>query len=488
MAQNLRRNPIPTDQTMARFMYFIIKQLDVRGVRLTPLSHPLPFLLLLPSSVICCSPAPALPYHLTKNHGADLRQIDWNAVASDMEITNGHAARMRFARFKNQIEGVQPKAREPRSGGARSGRPGPGRPPKRKKEEEDDKSSVKREVEGKKVKAENDTSGGIGGLGEAGHDGLVQPVSEMQIGQRRIKREASEMCGDGEVAGGMLPEELERRKIRKIKSEPIDPETHNPFLDTKHPEEGVDSAKAINLDALLADLDAPGERVDEGELVSLNRGVTLPSDDVGKGGSAQSTPVLNTSRLASASRSPTSYSQSLPPTPIFNEMTPIPAGNGMADTRRQYSLSATPVGMNSVCMLPQPQHLPAAVPAPANFATMNAAAFASNSHLHTGYQAPHPHPHPPQNSFGFSTPSTMTNGYSVSPSPTPGYSMESTPAQYGQGVMGQGQGQGQVQSYTEMLQAPVAGWQQEGQQYFGGGGGNGNVKGQGGWDGNGVYQ
>lgn len=73
---------------MAKFMYYIVKQLDVRSVRLRltllekdKLTHP---------------------------------QVDWNLVASDMEITNGHAARMRFARFKNQMEGTVPKARAPR--------------------------------------------------------------------------------------------------------------------------------------------------------------------------------------------------------------------------------------------------------------------------------------------------------------------------------------------------------------------------------------
>ncbi|KAK5013574.1 hypothetical protein BJ546DRAFT_196034 [Cryomyces antarcticus] len=36
----------------------------------------------------------------------DLKAIDWNAVASDQNITNGHAARMRYFRFKAQMEGV----------------------------------------------------------------------------------------------------------------------------------------------------------------------------------------------------------------------------------------------------------------------------------------------------------------------------------------------------------------------------------------------
>jgi hypothetical protein len=46
----------------------------------------------------------------------DLKTIDWNEVASGLEITNGHAARMRYSRFKAQIEGLptQTKPRAPR--------------------------------------------------------------------------------------------------------------------------------------------------------------------------------------------------------------------------------------------------------------------------------------------------------------------------------------------------------------------------------------
>lgn len=36
----------------------------------------------------------------------DLKSIDWNEVAAKLDITNGHAARMRFSRFKQQIEGT----------------------------------------------------------------------------------------------------------------------------------------------------------------------------------------------------------------------------------------------------------------------------------------------------------------------------------------------------------------------------------------------
>lgn len=35
-------------------------------------------------------------------------------MASELDITNGHAARMRFSRFKQQMEGVVPQQRKPR--------------------------------------------------------------------------------------------------------------------------------------------------------------------------------------------------------------------------------------------------------------------------------------------------------------------------------------------------------------------------------------
>lgn len=42
-------------------------------------------------------------------------QVDWEAVARDRMITNGHAARMRFSRFKSAQEGTQSKPRKPRA-------------------------------------------------------------------------------------------------------------------------------------------------------------------------------------------------------------------------------------------------------------------------------------------------------------------------------------------------------------------------------------
>ncbi|DAA77065.1 TPA_exp: Uncharacterized protein A8136_6831 [Trichophyton benhamiae CBS 112371] len=45
----------------------------------------------------------------------DLKSIDWNLVASQLEITNGHAARMRFSRFRQHMEGNTTSARSPRA-------------------------------------------------------------------------------------------------------------------------------------------------------------------------------------------------------------------------------------------------------------------------------------------------------------------------------------------------------------------------------------
>lgn len=42
----------------------------------------------------------------------DLKSIDWSAVAAQLNITNGHAARMRFSRFKQAMEGVVPAPRK----------------------------------------------------------------------------------------------------------------------------------------------------------------------------------------------------------------------------------------------------------------------------------------------------------------------------------------------------------------------------------------
>ncbi|KAI9873376.1 MAG: hypothetical protein M1830_000476 [Pleopsidium flavum] len=67
---------MPTDSATAKFLYTIIKQLD-------------------------------------------LKSIDWNIVALQLDITNGHAARMRFSRFKQHMEGIPISPRKPRISASR---------------------------------------------------------------------------------------------------------------------------------------------------------------------------------------------------------------------------------------------------------------------------------------------------------------------------------------------------------------------------------
>ncbi|OKL64173.1 hypothetical protein UA08_00723 [Talaromyces atroroseus] len=47
----------------------------------------------------------------------DLKTIDWSLVATELEISNGHAARMRYSRFKQQMEAtttIAPKSVKPK--------------------------------------------------------------------------------------------------------------------------------------------------------------------------------------------------------------------------------------------------------------------------------------------------------------------------------------------------------------------------------------
>ncbi|KAJ5211506.1 uncharacterized protein N7498_003152 [Penicillium cinerascens] len=55
----------------------------------------------------------------------DMKTVDWNRVASDLEISNGHAARMRYSRFKSQMEpsSAQKNARKKNSKKGEKGEP-----------------------------------------------------------------------------------------------------------------------------------------------------------------------------------------------------------------------------------------------------------------------------------------------------------------------------------------------------------------------------
>ena len=105
---SLRRNKtLSPDGQTARFLYTIIKQLD-------------------------------------------LKTIDWNSVAEGLDITNGHAARMRFSRFKQHIEGAptQPRAARAKKEGEKDPKPRKSKGVKRAREGEAKEEDTKLEDDG----------------------------------------------------------------------------------------------------------------------------------------------------------------------------------------------------------------------------------------------------------------------------------------------------------------------------------------------------
>lgn len=116
-----------------------------------------------------------------------------------MDITNGHAARMRYARYKNQVEGVQPRPREPRSANS-SQKNSRGRPSAKKqkveqgKKEEDDvkkEAGAEDKAEKRKIKRERG-EGEEGGMPQAKMGGTLGPGAG-------IKREWDDVDAEGEV-------------------------------------------------------------------------------------------------------------------------------------------------------------------------------------------------------------------------------------------------------------------------------------------------
>ncbi|KAJ5925621.1 hypothetical protein N7454_008260 [Penicillium verhagenii] len=100
-----RSKVLDIDGPTPKFLYAMLKQLDLKSVsdvlkniqkssKVTPRSLGVKGCLL-PG----CDYVEFLSY-------MQIQQIDWNRVAADIGISNGHAARMRFSRFRNQMEGT----------------------------------------------------------------------------------------------------------------------------------------------------------------------------------------------------------------------------------------------------------------------------------------------------------------------------------------------------------------------------------------------
>lgn len=98
-----RRNKIMSTEGQAtKFLYTVLKQLDLKTVRPHLRVSFLRWkLLLTPMGIF---------------------QIDWNLVATELDISNGHAARMRYSRFKQQMESTitAPKSVKPKKSNGRT--------------------------------------------------------------------------------------------------------------------------------------------------------------------------------------------------------------------------------------------------------------------------------------------------------------------------------------------------------------------------------
>lgn len=161
-----------------------------------------------------------------------MAKVDWNQVAQDMEITNGHAARMRFARFKNQMEGTVPKARAPRD---------KSKAPKAKRvKTKDEKKEEAEEKTMLKLKIEDSVSPMEGQVATP-----ISMISESDIRQA---------TGPGTIS-------FDEAQMQMVKPEPID-------------------------EVRLEDLDAPGEAIDASELAHHDSQMASVSDQ------AQAAPEL----------------------------------------------------------------------------------------------------------------------------------------------------------------------------------------------------
>ena len=156
----------------------------------------------------------------------DLKAIDWNLVAGSLEITNGHAARMRYSRFKQHMEGSITHPRAPRAS-------------KKEKEGKEGKEVGKK---GKKRGFEEDTDDqkdapifpksepGLAGTG-------VRVKRECVGGSIRIKSETDPEPSSSEAhikpEPGLLPNERiaisEAPSATRIKQEP-EPTNNNSII------------------------------------------------------------------------------------------------------------------------------------------------------------------------------------------------------------------------------------------------------------------
>ncbi|KAI9765384.1 MAG: hypothetical protein M1835_007420 [Candelina submexicana] len=177
---------MPTDGATAKFLYTILKQLD-------------------------------------------LKSIDWQTVATALEITNGHAARMRFSRFKQAMEGVAPA---PRRRTTTTPRP---RKPKTSKESSSKKRGIDEvtktdddEPAATRVKKEEpveEAGNGFGtqGVGDSAGGvevgcGAAEQMGNLSLGQTEVPMQGT---GMGEGMGAIGGAFYTPGEVGVVKKEPL---------------------------------------------------------------------------------------------------------------------------------------------------------------------------------------------------------------------------------------------------------------------------
>ena len=144
---------------------------------------------------------------------ADSLQIDWNQVAEEQGITNGHAARMRYSRFKPQMEATYPTQRKAAATG----------------KESSSKESPDKGGDGKK--------GGVSG-------GAKSPVKRRA--KKLSKRRASSVAEHSVEAGGVsVQDEVGAGNVR-VKEE-------NGNVHIKEEDKGDHEAGNVKLEAMEQD-------------------------------------------------------------------------------------------------------------------------------------------------------------------------------------------------------------------------------------------
>ena len=144
---------MPTDGAISKFLYVIMKQLDLKSVSCSSVKR--------------------------NGHHTHISQIDWQQVADQLDITNGHAARMRYSRFKQQMEGIPPATRKARTATPRQKKAKSDKPDKK-----DKKQSEEHQVPIFKVENEEDVDEmpGVESTVKEEHFVKPEPMIKTEVG------------------------------------------------------------------------------------------------------------------------------------------------------------------------------------------------------------------------------------------------------------------------------------------------------------------